>query len=123
MDLKKLEVTQNPVAYTIMNPITGEETESKIYLFSPDSSYIASYERTLQKEVLASSKISEEDIIEQVYKKVVIRCIDSWDNIEWEGGSLECNEKNKAMLLDNLPWLYRQLKMFLDDAKVFFTNS
>ena len=124
MDFYKFEVEQEPIPYHVINPLTGEQTESIIYLYSPDSKFIADYERQLQKEILASTEeMKKEDIIEQTYKKVVIHCIAKWENVQWQDNDLECTIENKLLLIDNLPWLYRQLKAFLDDAKNFFTNS
>lgn len=121
MDFSKLDTqatSKNTFTFSILHPVTGEETGATISVYGSESDsvrkFAANQLRKLEKrefENQRSRKPKHSDLNElraTAIENALVRIAD-WQNVEWEGKELEFTEENARKLLTACPWLCEQV--------------
>jgi len=104
----------------VFHPITGEDTGIRIEIYAPDSPQYTEAINNLPKQ--KKEKLTPE-LIEKNYINILAACTASWENIEHEGKSLECNFENAVNLYTKLSWLKKRVGAFIDKEANFLEQS
>lgn len=115
----------------ILNPQTGElfEPSIVIWIYGVDSTLFQKAQQIATNKRLkglgrkrGNITFTAEDLEEEGLNALA-KCVFKWENIEWEGKTLECTFKNIRMVLERLPWMREQLDVFMTDRANFLQSS
>lgn len=131
MDFSKLDTakaTQNTFRFEILHPVTMEGTGAFIDVYGAESDGVKRFAnaqlRKMQKQEFENSrsrkpKFKELDELQEVALESALVRVADWENIEWEGKSLEFTEENARKILTACPWLREQIVEHSDNLGNF----
>lgn len=133
MDISKFKVDpENQVAdLVIKNPETGLPLEDEagnhlvISLYGPDSTV---RERSLDKYSKQISNFSGEGNFKAGQMKgtmieLAVAATKDWQNMDWEGETLECTPKNVRMIYRQVPAIRDQVVEFMNERANYLGNG
>lgn len=136
MDLSKLTVgkAEEGVWLDILHPSANVPFDPpvRVLLLGEDSAHYRGQQHKINnkriQQAFAANRgqvkqfvTSEEMDVDTIHS--LSTTIKDWENVEWNGSPMPCNEKNAAIVLKEVPWMREQIKEFVENRSNFFEDS
>ena len=125
MDIKVLQdfKEMEEATFIVVNPFTGEETDWKINLRSPDSPQIKRVREKWQKiSTKRGQKGLSVDQQQAFYKELCKVATTNWNGLVGEGEPIECDEDTREEWYSH-KWLREQVAEFLVETNSFLSRN
>jgi len=125
-DLAKLDTnkaSEEGVWCEIENPANGESTGIKVKVLGMDSKAYQDQTRKIQdknlKKGFRGMKNLKTETLDNNKIELICVCTTEWENVEYNGETLECNMENKRWLYKTFRWIFDQVDEFIGDRGNF----
>lgn len=123
MDITSFSLSDEPVKYVVLHPVTGDKTDIILHLAGFHDPAVKAVNRTFQKKIFDAATRKEQlpdDVLDNQVIFSLVECIKGWENLSFNGQPLEFNKKNAKMILEKMPWLKEQVEAFCGERANFF---
>jgi hypothetical protein len=125
-DLAQLDTnkaSEDGVWCEIENPANGESTGIKVKVLGMDSKVYQDQTRKIQdknlKKGFRGMKNLKTETLDNNKIELICVCTTEWENVEYNGETLECNMENKRWLYKTFRWIFDQVDEFIGDRGNF----
>ena len=125
-DLSQLDTSkasEDGVWMEIENPSTGEPLGIKIKVLGMDSKAYRDQQRKTQdrnlKKGMKGLKSLKSETLENDRIELICACTVGWENVVYNGETLECTRENCRWLYKQYPWIFDQVDEYIGDRGNF----
>lgn len=126
VDLNTLDTSkasETGVWMEIENPSTGEPLGIKLKVLGMDSKAYQDQQRKTQdrnmKKGFRGLKQLKSETIENDKTELICACTVDWDNVVYDGETLDCTRENCRWLYKSYRWIFDQVDEFIGDRGNF----
>lgn len=125
MDLSEIRKrTLGEAWLNIIHPITGQETDMRICVMSPDSQKYREIDQRIKNSGLQATRrtgtLSMQEIDSRTMELLVSATV-GWENVIFDGQPLEFTPVNVEKVYTDFPFIKDQVDRFIADRQNFFT--
>lgn len=121
MDFAQLRInTATAESMVVIHPVTGEKTDAVFYAYGKDSS---AFKNKMREILERNAKAGIEYDQDRDGTELIAACVTGWSGVYSGEIEIEFSSAAVVKMLNELPWLYDQLNLFIGSRANFLLKG